>query len=109
MLRFSYRDGRRIYQVTKFLSQTSVPSVTLGVGLTKCIYLQAAAKNKDVHAYEEYTKSAHESTKNCTLRGQLEFNYAAEALDLDQVESAASIVKRFCTGKSDPLTTSGHS
>ena len=63
------------------------------------ILTQAAAKYNDVQVYKEYSNSAHQSTRECTLRGQLEFNYAPEPLDLDQVESAASIVRRFCTGK----------
>jgi glutamate synthase (NADPH/NADH) len=37
--------------------------------------------------------------KACTLRGQMEFTFAEKPLDLAEVEPAASIVKRFCTGK----------
>ena len=32
-------------------------------------------------------------------RGQLEFVFSKEPVELDQVEDAASIVKRFATGK----------
>ena len=42
--------------------------------------------------------AAGRSTKHCTIRGQFDFNYLDEPLDVDQVESAADIVKRFVTG-----------
>ena len=34
----------------------------------------------------------------CTLRGQLEFKFTKKPIPLSEVEDAASIVKRFCTG-----------
>ena len=39
-----------------------------------------------------------ESLRQCTLRGQLELIPSNKPVDLDQVESAAEIVKRFVTG-----------
>lgn len=37
-------------------------------------------------------------SQQCTLRGLLRFKAAATPVPLDEVEPAASIVKRFCTG-----------
>lgn len=39
-----------------------------------------------------------ETMSSCTLRGQLELVAADSPIDLSEVESAASIVKRFATG-----------
>ena len=49
-------------------------------------------------AYNKFVESCTESSQDCTLRGQLDFNFAEEPLELDDVEEAASIVRRFCTG-----------
>ena len=49
-------------------------------------------------AYDKFVESSTEASQNCTLRGQLEFNLAEEPLELDDVEEAANIVRRFCTG-----------
>jgi len=52
-----------------------------------------------VDAFRKFVDSAQESTRHCTLRGQLDFvTDEAGAVDIAQVEGAASIVKRFCTG-----------
>ena len=37
--------------------------------------------------------------RECTLRGQLEVVESAEPVDIDEVEPASEIVKRFCTGE----------
>lgn len=60
--------------------------------------LQAAAKNNNKNAYDKFTESAWGSVRKCTLRGQLDFVYAKEPLDVSEVEEAANIVRRFCTG-----------
>ena len=49
-------------------------------------------------AYDKFVESCTEANQNCTLRGQLDFNYAEEPLELDEVEETANIVRRFCTG-----------
>ena len=61
-------------------------------------YLQDASSNKNADSYRQFVESAWRSTKHCTIRGQFDFNYLDEPLDVDQVESAADIVKRFVTG-----------
>ena len=53
--------------------------------------------NKD--AYARFTESAWNSARHCTLRGQLDFKYDKPSVDITEVEDAADIVKRFCTGK----------
>ena len=39
-----------------------------------------------------------ESIRDCTLRGQLDFVTDREPIDINEVESASNIVKRFATG-----------
>jgi len=41
-----------------------------------------------------------ESLRECTLRGQLELVPSNNPIDIDQVEPASEIVKRFVTGNS---------
>ena len=60
--------------------------------------LQDAAKNNNKDAYDKFIESAWESTKKCSLRGQLDFIYSDNAVDITEVEDAKDIVKRFCTG-----------
>ncbi len=50
--------------------------------------------------FRSYTQRVNDqSTRLCTLRGLMEFNYRdEEAIRSDEVEPAESIVKRFCTG-----------
>ncbi|KAL4232715.1 hypothetical protein ACF0H5_007403 [Mactra antiquata] len=60
--------------------------------------LQDAAKQNSKGSYAKFAESALESAKQCTLRGQLDFKYAEKPIDITEVEEAASIVKRFCTG-----------
>ena len=60
--------------------------------------LQDAAKSNSKTAYDKFVESSMEASQDCTLRGQLEFNLAEEPLELDDVEEAANIVRRFCTG-----------
>lgn len=60
--------------------------------------LQEAARGNSVAAYKEYSKRILELNKNCNLRGLLKFKDGDVKVPLDEVEPAAEIVKRFCTG-----------
>ena len=61
--------------------------------------LQEATKYENKNAYQKYVDAAKQSTKDCTLRGQLELVYPEDgAIDISEVEPAANIVKRFATG-----------
>jgi len=60
--------------------------------------LQHAVQNNDAEAYADYAKAVNEQAKTlCTLRGLFEF-VSGEAVDIEEVEPASEIVKRFCTG-----------
>ncbi|MHC4166221.1 MAG: glutamate synthase large subunit [Planctomycetota bacterium] len=60
--------------------------------------LQHAVINDDGSAYAEYAKAVNgQSRKLCTLRGLFEFA-AGREIAVEEVEPAAEIVKRFCTG-----------
>jgi len=60
--------------------------------------LQHAVQNNDAEAYSDYAKAVNEQAKTlCTLRGLFEF-ISGEAVDIEEVEPASEIVKRFCTG-----------
>jgi glutamate synthase (NADPH/NADH) large chain len=60
--------------------------------------LQQAARSNDQHAYWEFAKKSNEEgTRNCTLRGLMSFK-SGTSIDIDKVESAKEIVKRFVTG-----------
>ncbi|WIA23003.1 hypothetical protein OEZ85_001356 [Tetradesmus obliquus] len=61
--------------------------------------LQAAVQDNDSAKYWEFSRLNHELSKGVTLRGMLRFKKASGgAIPLDEVEPAASIVKRFVTG-----------
>lgn len=60
---------------------------------------QEAARTGSKDAYAKFAEVANEGNRNCTLRGQIDFRLADKPLDLSEVEEAASIVKRFCTGQ----------
>jgi glutamate synthase (NADPH/NADH) large chain len=63
--------------------------------------LQAAARSADESAYAAFARHANDDARaNRTLRGLLRFKpgHAGAPLDLDEVEPASEIVKRFCTG-----------
>jgi glutamate synthase domain-containing protein 2/glutamate synthase domain-containing protein 1/glutamate synthase domain-containing protein 3 len=60
--------------------------------------LQHAVKFNDAGAYAEYAEAVNEQAKKLyTLRGLFKF-VPETAIDIDQVEPADEIVKRFCTG-----------
>ncbi len=63
--------------------------------------LQRAARQNSLEAFKEFSHGINsEATGRCTLRGlmQLREGVAGPAVPLEEVESAADIVKRFCTG-----------
>jgi glutamate synthase (NADPH/NADH) large chain len=60
--------------------------------------LQVAARRKDVSAYEQFAATVNKDARETlTLRGLLDFA-EADPIQLDEVEPAREIVKRFCTG-----------
>ncbi|MCK5113716.1 MAG: glutamate synthase subunit alpha, partial [Phycisphaerae bacterium] len=60
--------------------------------------LQRAVVSDDAEAFQQYVTAANDSSANlCTLRGLFEF-VPGQSAPLDEVEPAAEIVKRFCTG-----------
>ncbi len=61
--------------------------------------LQHAVREESFESFEQYTKAANDdSLRMRTLRGLLEFKFDREPVPLDEVEEAANIVTRFCTG-----------
>ena len=62
--------------------------------------LQEAARNGDRTAFDRFVEIANADTANCTLRGLLQFKAGANggAIDIEKVETAKEIVKRFVTG-----------
>lgn len=58
-------------------------------------HLQQACKNKDYESFKEYSRIIN--NKQIHLRSLMEFDFS-EAIDIDEVESIESIVKRFRTG-----------
>ena len=61
--------------------------------------LQHATREKRYDIFKEYTRMVDEQTdESLTLRGLLELNSSRSPLPLDEVESVASILKRFSTG-----------
>jgi len=63
--------------------------------------LQNAARTNSKEAYWDFAKHINEeTTRRCTFRGLLTFKEGINGgpISIDDVESAADIVKRFCTG-----------
>ena len=62
--------------------------------------LQIAARNNNAEAYETFARYANEeSTRRCAFRGLLKFQKNnVNPIDLESVEPASEIVKRFATG-----------
>ena len=61
--------------------------------------LQHAVRNDSWKSFEEYTEAANDdAVRMRTLRGLLEFNFDRDPVPLEEVEEAANIVVRFCTG-----------
>jgi glutamate synthase (NADPH/NADH) large chain/glutamate synthase (ferredoxin) len=61
--------------------------------------LQHATRTGGASAYDEYAQMVNEdATRKATIRGLLDFNFAAEPIPLEEVEPVKEIVKRFATG-----------
>jgi glutamate synthase domain-containing protein 2/glutamate synthase domain-containing protein 1/glutamate synthase domain-containing protein 3 len=61
--------------------------------------LQHAVRAESYATFKEFSDAANDQAERlCTLRGLLRFRWADEPLPLEEVEPAAEIVKRFCTG-----------
>ncbi|WP_045223490.1 glutamate synthase large subunit [Methyloterricola oryzae] len=61
--------------------------------------LQHATRANDARTYAEYAQIINEQNEHLlTLRGLMDFKFAAEPVPLDEVEPAKEIVKRFATG-----------
>ena len=61
--------------------------------------LQHAVRSESYATFKQYSQAADDDAERlCTLRGILKLRPAPEPVPLDQVESAASIMRRFCTG-----------
>jgi len=62
-------------------------------------HLQVAARTNSEDAYWRFARQVNEeNTRKATLRGLLEFTPVGEPVPLEEIESAADIVKRFATG-----------
>ncbi|GAB2981552.1 glutamate synthase large subunit [Mucilaginibacter puniceus] len=61
--------------------------------------LQHATRSNDYSVYKNYAKAINDqSEKHYTIRGLLDFAHHREAITIDEVEPAESIMKRFATG-----------
>ncbi|NCF33086.1 MAG: glutamate synthase large subunit [Proteobacteria bacterium] len=61
--------------------------------------LQSAARANSEDSYWSFAQQVNEdNTRKATLRGLLDFSASQTSIDLDEVEDAAEIVKRFATG-----------
>jgi len=61
--------------------------------------IQKAARQGDKAAYKEFAKIVNEqTTRECHLRGMLKFKLDRPAVRIEEVDTAADIMKRFCTG-----------
>ncbi|MBT8145938.1 MAG: glutamate synthase large subunit [Gammaproteobacteria bacterium] len=62
--------------------------------------LQVAARNNNADAYHAFSKASdEEATRKCTIRGLLQFRAGVlPEIDINEVEPASEIVKRFATG-----------
>ena len=62
------------------------------------VFLQQAVRNNDPQAFTKYSQLINDQSKQAsTLRGLFEFT-SGQSVDIEQVEPAENIVKRFCTG-----------
>jgi len=61
--------------------------------------LQHAVRQSSFPTFQEYTQLIdNQSREFCTLRGLMQFKFAAKAVPIEDVEAASEIVKRFATG-----------
>ncbi|KAF2365727.1 Glutamate synthase NADH/NADPH small subunit 1, partial [Trinorchestia longiramus] len=61
-------------------------------------HLQEASRSKNESEYAKFKEHTMRSVRECTLRGQLELNTIDSPIDINEVEPASEIVKRFATG-----------
>ena len=61
-------------------------------------HLQAASRQNSPDEYRKYADITDELNKGCNLRGMIAFKSDREPVDVESVEPASNIVKRFCTG-----------
>eukprot|EP01065_Artemidia_motanka_P031967 TRINITY_DN3892_c0_g3_i1.p1 TRINITY_DN3892_c0_g3~~TRINITY_DN3892_c0_g3_i1.p1 ORF type:complete len:2125 (+),score=762.42 TRINITY_DN3892_c0_g3_i1:110-6376(+) len=59
--------------------------------------LQDAARMNSRDAFKEFSRISNEQVKNCTIRGLFALK-SIRKIPIDEVEPAAMIVRRFCTG-----------
>ncbi len=74
--------------------------------------LQHSTRSNKFETYQEYAKIINDqSRRHMTLRGLFEIKAAAPPVPLDEVESAADIVRRFATGAMSlgSISTEAHS
>jgi glutamate synthase domain-containing protein 2/glutamate synthase domain-containing protein 1/glutamate synthase domain-containing protein 3 len=61
--------------------------------------LQRAVRDDNWKSFEDYTEAANDDALRMrTLRGLLDFKFDRDPVPLEEVEEAAAIVTRFCTG-----------
>ncbi|WP_238483766.1 glutamate synthase large subunit [Anaerosporobacter faecicola] len=60
--------------------------------------LQVATRTGNYDVFKEYTACIDEEGSGLNLRGLMDFNFPAKGIDIKEVESVDSIVKRFKTG-----------
>jgi glutamate synthase domain-containing protein 2/glutamate synthase domain-containing protein 1/glutamate synthase domain-containing protein 3 len=61
--------------------------------------LQHAVRSESFETFKDFSRAADdEAERLCTLRGLFRFRFADAPVPLEEVEPAAEIVKRFCTG-----------
>ena len=61
--------------------------------------LQDSVRRESYETYKEFSRAADgEAEDLCTLRGLLDFKWAAEPIPLEEVEPVEAIMRRFCTG-----------
>lgn len=60
--------------------------------------LQEASRTGDYRIFKQYTACINDEMQPMNLRGLMEFNYPEQGIDIQEVESVDSIVKRFKTG-----------
>ena len=61
--------------------------------------LQHAVREQSEQAYQDFADAANgDAERLCTLRGMLQFKPSDSPVPIEEVEPAAEIIKRFCTG-----------
>ena len=60
--------------------------------------LQLATRTADYNVFKEYTSLINKETGAMNLRGLMDIKFPKKGINIDQVESVDSIVKRFKTG-----------